>query len=234
MKEQGEERQGSTLLHYLGEDAEEVLDTTRISEEDRKSYTKVLGEFDKYFKMRKNIIFERAWLNRQNQLTSESAEQFITEVHRFANRCEFKGTKDELIRDRLVVGILDQAISERLQMEPDLTKWMIGQCGAVKAQQGILKGKEKEDISLHAVDKYAPRRKLPAIPPQTKLPKHKPPVLQTCRRCGKGSHPRQECPAREAICFCCNRRGHFGNQCLSSTVINTKGDLNELTMDYTS
>ena len=122
-------------------------------------------------------------------------------------------------------------------MEPDLTldkaKRMIRQREAVKAQQEILKGKEKEEISLHAVDKYAPRRKLPAIPPQTKLPKHKPSVLQTCRRCGKGSHPRQESPAREAICFCCNRRGHFGNQCLSSTVVNTKGDLNELTMDYT-
>ena len=77
--------------------------------------------------------------------------------------------KDELIRDRLVVGILDQALSERLQMEPDLTldkaKWMIRQREAVKAQQEILKGKEKEEISLHAVDKYAPRRKLPAIPP---------------------------------------------------------------------
>ena len=176
--------------------------------------------------MRKNIIFERARFNRQNQLTCESAEQFITEVHRLADRCEFKGMKGGLIRDRLVVGILDQALSERLQMEPDLTldkaKQMIRQCEAVKAQQEILKGKEKEEISLHAVDKYAPRRKLPAIPPQTKLPKHKPPVLQTCRRCGKGSHPRQEYPAREVICFRCNRRGHFGNQCLSSTVVNTK------------
>ena len=97
MKEQGEERQVSTLLYCLGKDAEEVLDTTLISEEDRKSYTKVIGEFDNYFKVRKNIIFECARFNRQNQLTSESAEQFITEVHRFADCCEFKGMKDELI-----------------------------------------------------------------------------------------------------------------------------------------
>ena len=134
--------------------------------------------------MHKNIIFERAWFNGRNQLTSESAKPFITEVHRLADRCEFKGMKDEVIRDRLMVGILDQALSERLQMEPDLTldktKWMIRQCEAVKVQQQILKGKEKEEISVHAVDKYAPRRKLPAIPPQTKLP-----VLQTCKQCGK-------------------------------------------------
>ena len=135
-----------------------------------------------------------------------------------------------------MVGILDQALSERLQMELDLTldktKRLICQCKAVKAQE-ILKDNEKEEISLHAVDKYAPRRKLPAIPPQTKLPKHKPSVLQTCRRCGKGSRFRQEYPAKEAICFRCDRRGHFGNQCLSSTVVNTKGDLNELTIEIT-
>ena len=115
LKEQGEERQVSTLLCCLGKDAKEILDTTRISEEDRKSYTKVIGEFDNYFKVCKNIIFERARFNRRNQLKCESAEQFITEVHRLADRCEFKGMKDELIRDRLVVGILDQTLSERLQ-----------------------------------------------------------------------------------------------------------------------
>ena len=64
LKEQGEERQGSTLLYCFDEDAEEILDTTQISEEDRKSYTKVIGEFDNYFKVRKNIIFERARFNR--------------------------------------------------------------------------------------------------------------------------------------------------------------------------
>ena len=145
LKEQGEERQVSTLLYCLGEDTEEILDTTQISEEDRKSYTKVIGEFDNYFKVRKNIIFERARFNRRNQLTCESAKQFITEVHRLADHCEFKGMKDKLIRDRLVVGILDQALSERLQLEPDLTldkaKRMIRQREAVKAQQEIVKGK---------------------------------------------------------------------------------------------
>ena len=50
------------------------------------------------------------------------------------------------------------------QVESDLTldkaKQMISQCEAFKAQQQILKGKEKEETLLHAVDKYALRRKL--------------------------------------------------------------------------
>lgn len=74
----------STFLYCLGEDAEDVLDTTRISVEDRKNYAKVTEEFDNYFKVRKNIIFERARFNRRNQLPNESVEEFITEIHRLA------------------------------------------------------------------------------------------------------------------------------------------------------
>jgi len=37
-----------------------------------------------------------------------------------AENCEFGGMKDELIRDRLVVGVRDQSLSERLQMEEKL------------------------------------------------------------------------------------------------------------------
>ena len=77
--------------------------------------------FDNYFEVHKNVIFERARFNKRNQLSDESVEQFITEIHRMAESCEFGVMRDELIRDRLVVGIRDNALSERLQMETELT-----------------------------------------------------------------------------------------------------------------
>ena len=48
-----DERQVSTLLYCLGDDTEDVLNTTRITPEDKK---KVLDTFDEYFKVCKNII----------------------------------------------------------------------------------------------------------------------------------------------------------------------------------
>ena len=63
--------------------------------------------------------------------------------------------KDEMIRDRLVVGIKDQTLSECLQMEPDLTldkaKKMVRQREAVKEQQVILKGSTEGEKSLEVV-----------------------------------------------------------------------------------
>ena len=39
-----------------------------------------------------------------------------------------------------------------------------------------------------------------------------------CTRCGKGQYPRDKCPAREATCHRCQRKGHYSAQCLSKTV----------------
>ena len=198
--DQSESRQVSTLLYCLGEDAEDILDTIRITAEDKKKYDKVVEAFDHYFQVRKNVIFERTCFNRRSQLPNESVEQFITEVHRMADSCEFGVMKDQLVRDRLVVGILDSALSERLQMEPDLTldkaKKQIRQREAVKEQQATLKLPTKEESTLDSLASRGPRRKLPVLPPQAMK---QAPIHQGCKRCGRGTHPRQS--AQHEMCY---------------------------------
>ena len=104
-----------------------------------------------------------------------------------AESCEFGMMRDEMIRDRLMVGIHDNALSEGLQMETELTldkaKWLIHQQEAVKEQQATLKPPVKEEIILDSVVSKHPRRQLPALPSQAVK------QIQVCRQCGKGSHP---------------------------------------------
>ena len=49
-------RQVSTLLYCMGEEAEDVLTPTNITIEERKDYETVLGKFNEYFKVCKNVI----------------------------------------------------------------------------------------------------------------------------------------------------------------------------------
>ena len=141
---EGDERQISTLLYCLGQDAEEVLVSTGITTEERKTYKDVVEKFDQFFKVRKNTIFERARFNRHNQQEGESAEQYITVLYSLADNCDYGDFKDQKIRDRLVVGIRDNLLSERLQMDAELTleKAMktIRQREAVHEQQIVLSG----------------------------------------------------------------------------------------------
>ena len=104
--------------------------------------------------------------------------------------------KDQLIRDRLVVGIRDSALSGCLQLEADLTpdkaKKHIHQREAVRMQQDVVH--IRDVTSLDTVRQSTTvRRKLSAIP-------QKPPQNNR-RRCGGGTHPRHLCPAKEATCY---------------------------------
>ena len=65
----------------MGQDAEEILTSTNISNNDRKKYETVVAQFDAFFKVRKNIIFERARFNRRSQKEDETVEEFITSLY---------------------------------------------------------------------------------------------------------------------------------------------------------
>ena len=124
----------------MGEDADDVLTTTRITAEDRAKYSKVIEKLDNYYKVRTNVIYERARFNRRNQQQGETIDQYITVLHRLVDTCGYpEDLKSEMIRDRLVVGILDTAMSEKLQLDSalDLEKAMkqIRQREAVKEHQ---------------------------------------------------------------------------------------------------
>ena len=105
----------------MGEDAEDTLASTDISSADRKKLDSVIDKFDAFFKVRKNVIFERARFNRRSQCPDESVEQFITSLYSLADSCDYGTLRDEMIRDRIVVGIRDQSLSERLQLDARLT-----------------------------------------------------------------------------------------------------------------
>ena len=48
-------------------------------------------------------------------------ENFITDLYRLAEFCEYESLRDEMIRDRLVVGLSNDKLSEKLQMNSGLT-----------------------------------------------------------------------------------------------------------------
>jgi hypothetical protein len=114
-------RQVNTLLYCLGEEADDVLASTNITAEGKKKYATVLEKFDAFFQVRKNVIFERARFNHRNQLEGESIEQYITALYRLVDSCEYGALKEEMLRDRIVVGIRDVAQSECLQLDANLT-----------------------------------------------------------------------------------------------------------------
>ena len=105
----------------MGDEADNILTSLDLSAADKKKYKTVLAKLDKYFIPRRNVIFERAKFNQRQQMEAETVDNFITDLYNLAEYCEYGALRDEMIRDRLVVGLRDLKVSEKLQLDADVT-----------------------------------------------------------------------------------------------------------------
>ena len=105
----------------MGVKAEDTFFSINLFAEDAKKFDTVKGKFTDHFDFTKNVIFEKAKFNLRVQKPGETAESFITALHRLAEHCDYGILHDQLIRNHLVVGIRDSKISEKLQLDKDLT-----------------------------------------------------------------------------------------------------------------
>jgi len=107
----------NALVYLMGEQAEDILSSFNISDADAKKYETVKKRFEDHFVVSKNVIYERAKFNSRVQTPGEAVVTFIEDLHRLAEYCEYGTLREELIRDRLVVGVSDRRLSEKLQLE---------------------------------------------------------------------------------------------------------------------
>ena len=235
LAEKDEETQVNTLVYSMGDEADDILRSFRLSEEDAKKYDVVKAKFDGHFVKRRNVIYERAKFNQRCQEPSESVDSFITALYGLAEYCGYAGLHDEMIRDRIVVGLRDARLSKKLQLDPELTLekavTQVRQAEAVKQQQLLVRGAtvhhKQPDTHVGAVRKRRPTR-----PKQQRSDKGEKTPKTTCGWCGKApSHEKQQCPAKDAVCHKCSKRGHFMKVCRSAKVgelhLNTHSETEE-------
>ena len=118
LSEKDKSTQIAALVYSMASIAEDILAPFTLMEDEYKAYHSVKHKFDSHFMKRRNVIFERTKFNYRRQGDDESVESFVTAL---SEHCEFGALREELIRDRMVVGLHDAKLSETLQKDVDLT-----------------------------------------------------------------------------------------------------------------
>ncbi|XP_075534618.1 uncharacterized protein LOC142568632 [Dermacentor variabilis] len=98
-----EKSQVDALVYLMGPQAEDIFKTFKLEPGDQK-FEVVLQEYEADFVPRWNIIYERVKFNTLTQQDGESVEDFVTALHALASTCDYGELREDLIRDRLVVG----------------------------------------------------------------------------------------------------------------------------------
>jgi len=86
-----------------------------------KLFTELTTTLSNDFQPTHSPIVESFKFHSQVHKPGESVANFVAELHRLSEHCKFENTLNDMIQDRLVCGINDNALQKCLLAEPDLT-----------------------------------------------------------------------------------------------------------------
>jgi len=200
-----EEEKIANALLLMGSESVPIYDQFVFNEDvpaERKTLENVLTMFGKHCEPVKNITYERVKFNSMKQ-GEMSIHQFITTLQSQADVCEYGQMRDELVRDRIVVGVRDMKLREYLIDVENLT---LSSC-IQKAKQYISHHEQIKKMD-ESVDEN-----LDDVHHKSKQSNSKTAAssgfVKTCPFCNKQPHHRTKCPARFSICHACKVKGHW-------------------------
>ena len=136
-------------------------------------------------------MVQRTRSNKRHQLLGKSVDAFIQDLYRLAEDYEHGSQKDGLIRDQIVVGVLDDTLSDRLQAKAHVTLEQ-----AVQMSTDLIRGNSVPSAASHSsgvefVEKHKPEKR------STKASETRPKSKRKCMWCGRQQHRLELCPAKD-------------------------------------
>ena len=201
------EIQVASLKYCLGPEAEDVVKTFNLSEEDSKKYEVVIAKFDSYFTPRKNVLRLRRTFYRRIQRPQEDTEAYLRALFVAAEDCGFRD-KDEHIRDQFVAGIVNEDLAEKLEMlyfSKDGNLSLSDVVEYSRTYNDVHEGRKLEREMAKVVEEVKSKPSGNVKAGQSKSDR-------SCNFCGRAHEPRK-CPAYGKRCNKCKRLNHFSIVC---------------------
>ena len=101
----------------MGQESETIMRTFALTEVEQKNFDTVMSKFDCYFRPKVNYIEYRVTFQQRAHKHEESIEQFIRTLYEIAENCNYGKQKHKNIRDRIIIGCRDKALSRTLRLK---------------------------------------------------------------------------------------------------------------------
>jgi len=121
MSQKADAVQVAALKAALGPDSRNTIKHLNLSEDNLKKVKPILDALGTYYKPKLNVVYERYKFNTLVQGPEDSIETYVRKLRELAQNCSFGALKEELLRDRLVLGCKDSNTRAQHFREPDLT-----------------------------------------------------------------------------------------------------------------
>ena len=230
LKKQEQKIRLATLRSAMGKDCLQIFLNLKLSSEQQKDMHECIDALEAYFKPKWTVVYERYLFNMSQQNPDEPVDGYVNRLRKAASTCQFGTLTEELIRDRLVIGLRDHATKLRLLKEDSLdinkalnicrsSEVVTSQLKAMKSEKNksteqvhVISGRQNNKVkSRNQYNGKKKTRNLSSDPRKHREPNSKQTTYQ-CYRCrGKQTHTLENCPAFGHKCKACKKPNHFAS-----------------------
>nr|XP_022296799.1 uncharacterized protein K02A2.6-like [Crassostrea virginica] len=210
----------ATFLTCMESDALRVFDGLRFQNaEDKEKIEEVIKAMEEFCVGQTNEIYERYNFNKRDQEPNETIDAYVAVLRTLVKTCKYQALEDEMIRDRIVLGVRDNSTRKKLLQEKklDLQK-CIDICRANEKTASQLRNIEEVQYVKSKPHKGRPQPKKDkghrVQGAYEGKPKYEDDQYSPCKYCGNKHPPiKEKCPAFGAICKNCGKSNHFARTC---------------------
>jgi len=190
------------------------------------NFADLLVTLDGHFSPKPSEILCRFKFNKRDQMQSETIAEFVAQLRKLSENCNFGTQLDFMLRDRLVCGIRDEDIQRKLLCDPTLTLTtamdiaLAGEAALRQASE-IRRNNEHSDSTVNLVKSRGLTRNFSKSKQSNQQKK-------PCYRCGM-HHPQGECKFLKVTCHYCKKIGHIAKVCRAKTQARTGPPVNRPT-----
>ena len=196
------DKQRSIFLTVCGEKTYSLLRNLCAPDKpNTKSFDELKTTLTAHLKPKPLIIAERYRFHDRKQESHENVRDYLANLRKLADTCDFKGFLEEALRDRFVCGLYSKTIQRKLLSESELT---------LKKAFEIAVGME---VAERESNEFRSEVQYKSAGSTT----HKVTDNFECYRCGKTGHRPDSCYYKNSKCHKCKEIGHLSRKCKKKT-----------------
>lgn len=195
-----EEKKVAAIITSMGAKTYAILrKLTTPNKPSEKTYADIKKYLGDYFSPVPLEMSERHRFYKRLQREGESANEYMAELRRLSQNCNFGSFLDQALRDKFVCGLRYVQVQQRLLTAKKVTL------------EHALDEAVAHELAVKDIAEFKSREEVPASVAHVEK------EARRCYRCDRKGHPPSKCKFLTSVCHKCNKVGHISTACKSKS-----------------
>lgn len=212
------------FLSLIGAKGYKLIRSLAQNQPSSKSYDELKKLMTDHLQPKPNEIAQRYMFYKRNRREDESIKDYVAELRKLSEHCNFGEKLNESIRDKLVCGLNKEKIQQKLLATQDLDLQtaiytaIAMEAAAESAKElhgGISSFGGNSSGAVYRVGNEKGNNNIGSTGGDDRGSVYA--LRKECFRCGSNRHLADGCPFKNRECFACKQVGHIRKKCHSSS-----------------